>query len=671
MRNKLTIVLLFTGLLPAQDADTIILKNDERKFTVLSQIDNPSEAAAFLAILKTTEPARRYELANHFVNQYPQSWLLPQAYDVAARSAIDLEKYDESLAAGRLSLRLLPENPSLLILLANVEAQRGFLDKAVADASNALEYLAEIERPPNLSQKEWNALKPQLKASAYFARARAEASQPASNGTPSAFNDLNNAAAWNNDDAEVFYLRAIVELRLKKTEDAAADLTFVLNNSPILHEKAQRILALLPKQSPQARAIDISLRREPQADPYPSVLAAGYAGPEACRNCHASEYAAWQQTGMARMLRPYRRENVIGDFSANYEPELIRMGIEKRPYFEIAGQAGWQRFYVDFTIGSKWQQAYITKLPDGRMQVLPIEYNAPEKQWINYWQMIDPPDSPRVDIANFTKLTSATNYQQNCAICHTSQLKADKTMEHATYLQPGIDCEMCHGPSAWHARNAVKGKLEHANAVEPPFDFRHATNRDAVRVCAQCHRQSAVREIGDGGEMNYSTKGSFIPAAWMRPLDAFSRKAFYKDGRFRETTFIVEAFTRSACYRRGTAQCATCHSPHLENFVANPTSLKYRNNPNEMCLSCHANFRDRAAQHSHHAANSEASQCVSCHMPKVMNALLFKARSHQIEVPTADLTERFGQQESPNVCLTCHATQTPGWAKEQLASWRH
>jgi formate-dependent nitrite reductase cytochrome c552 subunit len=171
--------------------------------------------------------------------------------------------------------------------------------------------------------------------------------------------------------------------------------------------------------------------------------------------------------------------------------------------------------------------------------------------------------------------------------------------------------------------------------------------------------------------MNYSTKGSFLPATWMRPYDAFSRKAFYKDGRFRETTFIVEAFTRSACYLRGTAQCATCHSPHLENFDSNQTSLKYRDNPNEMCLPCHSEYRNRIAGHSHHAAGSEASQCVSCHMPRVMNALLFKARSHQIEVPTADLTERFGQQESPNVCLTCHATQNAGWAKEQLAAWRH
>ncbi len=119
----------------------------------------------------------------------------------------------------------------------------------------------------------------------------------------------------------------------------------------------------------------------------------------------------------------------------------IRIGFDQRPFFELAGD----RFYVDYTIGSKWQQGYVTKLRDGRMQVLPIEYNRLEKKWINYWAMIDPPGSERAVIKDFPKMSAATNYQQNCAICHTSPLKAAESLEKATFLQPGIDCEMCHG----------------------------------------------------------------------------------------------------------------------------------------------------------------------------------------------------------------------------------
>jgi predicted CXXCH cytochrome family protein len=590
-------------------------------------------------------------------------------------------------------LRLVPENPSLLILLANVEAQRNSFDQAIRDASDALEYVDAIERPPNMNQAQWDALKPQLKASAYFAKGRAETARAHAEDLQRALADLNQAAAWNSEDAEVFYLRAIVELRLGQKNAAASDLAFVFTSIDPLREKAKTILAVLCRQmSPAgtsldsfvktlpAPSIDKNLPSEQARQTDPQALAYGYAGPEACRACHATQYDAWRKTGMARMFRPYQPANVAGDFSPgteyheNSELGTIRLGVDKRPYFEFPAHGNWQRFYVDFTIGSKWQQGYATKLPDGRVQVFPIEYNLLQKKWINYWKIIDPPDSARAVIQDFPKLTSATNYQQNCAICHTSQLKADAAansdaIEHAVYLQPGIDCEMCHGPSASHIKQMAQHSMRNADPVQPPFDFHKATNRDAVRVCAQCHRQSSVREMGEGGELNYSTKGSFIPASWLLPYDAFSRKAFYKDGRFRETTFIVESFTRSACYRRGTAQCATCHSPHLPNFETNLTSLKYWNNPNEMCLPCHSQYRNRIAAHSHHAAESEASQCVSCHMPRIVNALLFKARSHQIEIPSADLTERFGQQESPNVCLTCHSEKSAGWAKEQLASW--
>ena len=681
------------GQLMGQDSDTIVLKNNDQKFTLLSQIEDPPEAAAFLALLGTHEPQARYELATTFLKLYPKSWLLPQAYAVVAGSAVDLGKNQEALEAGRFSLRLVPENPSLLILLANIEAQQSLFDRAIEDASDALEYLDDIERPPNMSQTEWDGLRPQMNASAYFARARAEADRALAPNGPTdapglrrALEDLNNAAAWNGDDTEVFYLRAIVELQLGKKSEAASDLTVVSGRPNPLQAKAKKILLLLARGTPidafvktlPAPAIDAA-RRKTQSLDYADVLAEGYVGPEACKNCHASEYKTWQKTGMARMLRPYQRENVLGNFSPGTEYEEsetahIRMGSDKRPYFEVLNNGKWQRFYVDYTIGSKWQQGYATKLPDGRLQVLPIEYNLLQRKWINYWKMIDPPGSPRAVIEDFPKLTSATNYQQNCALCHTSQLKLDRASpnspEHAVYLQPGIDCEMCHGPAAWHVKRAAKGNLEHRDAAQPPFDFRKANNRDAVRVCAQCHRQSAVREIGEGGEMNYSVERTSVRKTWLRSYDAFSRKAFYKDGRFRETTFIVEDFTRSACYRRGTAQCATCHSPHEADFESNLTSLKYKNNPNEMCLPCHQQYRNRIAEHSHHAANTEASQCVSCHMPRIVNSLLFKARSHQIEIPSADLTERFGQAESPNACLTCHLGKGVSWAKEQLTAWR-
>jgi len=157
------------------------------------------------------------------------------------------------------------------------------------------------------------------------------------------------------------------------------------------------------------------------------------------------------------------------------------------------------------------------------------------------------------------------------------------------------------------------------------------------------------------------------------PFGEFSRKGFYKDGRFRQTTFIVESLERSRCFVKGQATCASCHDPHSHDESSNLTSLKFSAEPDRMCTGCHTKFQEKAAvsAHTHHAPESEGSRCVSCHMPKIMDALLMRARTHQIDdIPDADLTLRFGQEESPNACLLCHAQKDAKWVKDAMQRWK-
>jgi predicted CXXCH cytochrome family protein len=91
---------------------------------------------------------------------------------------------------------------------------------------------------------------------------------------------------------------------------------------------------------------------------------------------------------------------------------------------------------------------------------------------------------------------------------------------------------------------------------------------------------------------------------WKRFRVDFGARAFYRDGRFRETTFIGEAFLRSACFRRGTAQCVSCHNPHPPDAAGNPTSLKFRDDPDQMCVPCHTAVGAQGVVHTHHPANS-------------------------------------------------------------------
>ena len=334
-------------------------------------------------------------------------------------------------------------------------------------------------------------------------------------------------------------------------------------------------------------------------------------------------------------------------------------------------------YSVDYTIGSKFQQAYATRLPNGEIHVFPIQYSALQKMWVNYWKIIDGAGSERGDLRSWEKLSAATSYQAVCAVCHTSQLRnvtgGGFDVNNVEFREPGIDCEMCHGPSAQHVADMTSNEPYPKRAIDPPVNFHDLGNRDFVGICSQCHMQSAIRASGPGGELNYSRSGGFFRNNLGIPFGEFSRIGFYKDGRFRQTTFIVEALQRSQCFKKGQVSCGTCHDPHGHDAASNLTSVKFRDQPDLMCMSCHSQFQGNVAlaAHTHHRVDSEGSRCVSCHMPRIMDAVLFRARTHQIDnIPNAGMTERFGQEESPNACLLCHSEKNAGWVKEKLAGWK-
>jgi len=299
------------------------------------------------------------------------------------------------------------------------------------------------------------------------------------------------------------------------------------------------------------------------------------------------------------------------------------------------------------------------------------------KRWVNFWKVIDGPGSERADPRTWERLDASTSYQAICAVCHTSRLRNTKgggfDVNSVEFKEPGIDCEMCHGPSGGHVIEMSEHDYHPKDPLDPPVNFHKIDSRKSAAICAQCHMQSAIRNPGPDGELNYVSSGEFFGNRLRQWFGEFSRKGFYKDGRFRQTTFIVEALERSQCFKKAELSCGTCHDPHSRDSASNPTSLKFRDEPDKMCTGCHTQFRVAAAirRHSHHAAESEGSRCVSCHMPRIMDALLFRARYHQIDdIPNAEMTKRFGPEESPNACLLCHTEKNAEWAGQQLSGWK-
>jgi formate-dependent nitrite reductase cytochrome c552 subunit len=71
--------------------------------------------------------------------------------------------------------------------------------------------------------------------------------------------------------------------------------------------------------------------------------------------------------------------------------------------------------------------------------------------------------------------------------------------------------------------------------------------------------------------------------------------------------------------------------------------------------------------HTQHAAQSEGSKCVACHMPAVQQTIAdVNVRSHTFKFISPTTSERYGV---PNPCIMCHKDRSNEWASEALRSW--
>src|SRR5216683_6340996 len=673
------------SFLLAQDIDSVPYVQKRNLASIADEIVDPAERSAFLQLFKPATPAEMRARAEAFNARFPQSAFLAQAYEVAARGCFDLGEYELGLSYAQKSLVLLPENPLLLVPVADVEARQHLNSAAIAHAREALDDLDRFAGPASVRDEDWPNVKQQLKSTANFAKGRAQLqaalTQPMGETRRELLKNseasLLEALHFNNQDLEIAYVLGLAHVSSGKAMEASSSFAAVYRGGSEFALKALDNLRAIYRLLYPNTTISFENFLQQAMDRWKTALqdsnkatdkkghtepaAMAYFGSDSCRECHAEIYKGWSESGMAKMLRPYAPQNVVGDFKNHNEFYLgdetdyrdgkfelkrardrrlfARMGVrQNRHYLDILQSDGkWHSYPVDYTIGSKFQQAYATKLPNGEIHVFPIQYNVLQKRWINYWKIIDGVESERADPRTWEKLDGATSYQAICAVCHTSKLRnltgggfAPNDLE---FKEPGIGCEMCHGPSAQHAVEMAQDQFYSKAPLDPPVNFHEVGNRNFVAICAQCHEQSAIRKPGPAGELNYSSSGDFFPNHVNLPFGEFSRKGFYKDGRFRQTTFMVEALERSQCFKKGQVSCGTCHDPHGHDSASNPTALKFPDKPDLMCTGCHSQFQDpaRTAQHSHHPEESEGSRCVSCHMPRIMDALMFRARAHQID----------------------------------------
>jgi len=434
----------------------------------------------------------------------------------------------------------------------------------------------------------------------------------------------------------------------------------------------------------------------PQAPQAPAATASEYLGSGSCARCHDVEHTQWKNSLHIKMTKPIAEATVIGDFRegtkfADHDRAYTFGMKDGKPSVSIAfGSRAAEAFTVDYTLGAKRYQGYLSTMPDGRIFVLPIFWHVGTRRWVD-WKEITPIPDGAHDIRQI--------WNTNCFNCHGTNIVqgydvAEKKYQ-STWTEMGIGCEACHGPGrqhvalmeAWETDPSSKPKYDNSSKNRQLSDIlkilsvKSSEPRRIYDTCAYCHGNKRNSFVGFKGGDRYSDYAT--PFLISDPLpDNDLQGEFWPDGRPNRFN-RPQALTLSGCFKAGAIACTNCHVAHgSRNEFSLKVNINQGRNGDALCTQCHTTPKtgNRAGtgnlkpsftgpgleEHTFHKADSAGSRCISCHMSDVNWRLLIRRRDHTFQPPVPENTAQFG---IPNACTTCHDDRTPEWASKQMTTW--
>lgn len=429
----------------------------------------------------------------------------------------------------------------------------------------------------------------------------------------------------------------------------------------------------------------------------------GWAGSESCHTCHRGRFSSWHRTYHRTMTQDATPATVQGRFDGQ---PVTQWGLSVRPiregdrfYFEYLSSRDGRvlvRYPVDRTVGSNRYQQYLMRDEEGSGNYyrLHLLWHNQDQRWVHTNAAFLGPDDQQFD-------DHVTVWNNNCIFCHNTgpepritnyddMVRRARAGESVNALvdglydsrvaELGIACESCHGPaqahvdkhSSWLTRAWYTLTGQRDDSIVNPDHL----DRDAqTQVCGQCHGQripksvDVMREFIDsgptyrpGGDLFESVSlvwpDSRLPIAG-HDLD-FSLR-FWPDGTPRLTAYEYQGLLMSPCHTEGAMTCGSCHTMHDGEPAG---MLTAEQQGGAACLDCHQAIAADVEAHSHHAADTPGSNCLSCHMPEMVYGVMEIHRSHHIEVPdpAADAANA-----RPNACTLCHADRSLDWAERETA----
>lgn len=260
----------------------------------------------------------------------------------------------------------------------------------------------------------------------------------------------------------------------------------------------------------------------------------GFAGSEACRDCHSEAHEAWAGSGHARTVHPPT------DTESRLLEGALLCGRQDARY--VLGERHARRFLVPSE-----------SRPDQHV-MLPCRYETGSGEWSSLhesdWQTIV--------------------WEKECGACHTTGFSS----EGFTYRDLGVGCESCHGARARHGDFSTAERM---------VRFESLSAREEVTVCASCHLQGGTsRRSGLHFASNYEAGGDLFsdyqfdwasldaPASDRGPIDVHQK------------LLIRDHVAGGGPARWPELRCTTCHAAHT--FESSRHTAVARS---DYCLTCH------------------------------------------------------------------------------------